>query len=192
MHYAKPPSGKAGFSGSDQLREPPALVFPVRTPAVRLPPISGCQTQSSRGSTAVSQKTNTWRDGGWQGSSLWRYLGTTQTCFSHDHSAATGPNQTGPRPPTSATVQCRVDQRAGQEHSNTACAKNSNSRLHELDTYPSIYRSWRERGKPTVSAARIPPTRRDTPRRTGLAGERPPCPPIQQQTVLVRSAPHSD
>lgn len=104
---------RQAFPGSDQLREPPALVFPLTTPTVRLPPVSGCKTQAGCGSTAVSHKTNTWIDGNGQGSSLWRCVGTLQTCFFHDHSAATRPNQTDPRPPASATVQCRVDQPAG-------------------------------------------------------------------------------
>lgn len=183
---------RQAFPGSDQLSEPPALVFPVTTPTVRLPPVSGCQTEAGCGSTAVSHKTNTWIDGNRQGSSLWRCVGTLQTCFSHDHSASHRTESERSSPPSLSHGAVPSGPTRRTEHSITARAEHSKFHSHKLDTFPSIYRSWRERGKPIVSAARIPPTSRDTPRGTGLAGENPPHPPIQQRTLPIRSAPHSE
>lgn len=140
----------------------------------------------------MSHKTNTWIDGNGQGSSLWRCVGTLQTCFSHDHSASHRTESERSSPPSLSHGAVPSGPTRRTEHSNTARAEHSKFHSHKLDTFPSIYRSWRERGKPIVSAARIPPMSTDTPRGTGLAGENPPHPRIQQRTLLIRSAPHSE
>jgi hypothetical protein len=119
-----------------------------------------------------------------------------QNCFSHNHPAATGPTQTGPRatppPRSSASVQYRVDQCAERDTSDTARAKNSNP-IGTSCAHPLQYTDLGE--KEMYSRSQPPGSHRGGETRfeaLGLQARSSHARRFNNKSLLARSAPHSE